>query len=168
LVSLEGRHVKKTMLPVTMLIMALAATVPALATSWAYGSCADIPTQVEAQQILDDPNYGYDPGLPPPQGPPVDFFNLDPDGDGVACNDEGNFTAENANEPGVCLEGQAAVVCPEGSIVVRYGEDGRVYDELGNEYVFRCVGPHIPNTYQPCEWVPAALPMEPPDMPPSN
>jgi hypothetical protein len=163
----EGRRVKKTMLMVAMLIMVLAVTVPAVATSWAYGSCADIPTQLEAQQILDHSNYGYDPAFPP-QGPPVDFFNLDPDADGMACNDEGNFTAEYANEPEVCLEGQPAVACPEGSIVVRYGENGRVYDELGNEYVFRCVGPHIPNTNRPCEWVPVALPVEPPDMPPSD
>jgi hypothetical protein len=158
----------KPMLLAAVLVLVLAATVSALAKSWTYGSCADFPTQVEAQQILDDPNYGYDPGLPPPQGPPVDSFNLDPDGDGVACNNEGNFTAEYANEPEVCLESQVAVVCPEGSIVVRYGEDGRVYDEHGNEYMFRCVGPHIPNTYQPCEWVPVAQPVEPPDMPSSN
>jgi hypothetical protein len=160
--------VKRPVLLVAMLILVLVATVPALAKSLTYGSCADFSTQVEAQLILNDPNYGYDPGLPRSEGPPIDVFNLDPDGDGLACNNEGNFTAEYANEPEVCLEGQWAMVCPEGSIVVRYGEDGRVYDERGNEYVLRCTGPAIPNTNRPCEYVPVALPMEPPDMPPSN
>lgn len=84
---------KKLLLLVTMLTMVMAATIPAVATSYAYGSCADIPTYAEAQQILDDPNYGYDPAFPP-QGSPVDIFNLDPDGDGVACNDEGNLTGD--------------------------------------------------------------------------
>lgn len=146
---------KKTILLAVMLTMVLVVTVPAVATSYVYGSCAEIPTQEEAQQILESSTYGIAPY------DPEDPISLDPDGDGVACNNDGNLAADGFAivEPEVCLEGQAAMVCPEGSIVVRYGEDGHVYDESGNEYVLRCVGPHIPNTYQPCEWIPVALPM---------
>lgn len=79
---------KKPMFVVVMLTMVAVAIVPASAASWDYGSCADIPTYAEAQQILDDPNYGYVPPLyRTPGNPGVDSLNLDPDGDSTACND---------------------------------------------------------------------------------
>ena len=83
---------KKSMLLVTMLVLVLA-TVPAFATSYVYGSCAEIPTQEEAQQILERPTYGIA-FNPTPGNPPQDLINLDPDGDGIACNNEGNFAAD--------------------------------------------------------------------------
>lgn len=86
---------KKPMFVVVMLTMVAVAIVPASAASWDYGSCADIPTYAEAQQILDDPNYGYVPPLyRTPGNPGVDSLNLDPDGDSTACNDEGNRTGD--------------------------------------------------------------------------
>ena len=85
---------KKPVFVVVMLTMVAVAIVPASAASWDYyGSCADIPTYAEAQQILDDPNYGYYPAFPP-QGSPIDSLNLDPDRDSLACNDEGNRTGD--------------------------------------------------------------------------
>lgn len=64
--------------------VALASAPAAGATSYAYGSCAEIPTQELAQGTLDDPNYST-------LGASDDELNLDPDGDGVACNDPGNL-----------------------------------------------------------------------------
>ena len=61
------------------------------ATSYAYGSCAEIPTQELAQGTLDDPNYSN-------LGADDDELNLDPDGDGVACNNPGNLVGGEAPE----------------------------------------------------------------------
>jgi hypothetical protein len=85
---------KKPMLVVVTLAMVVAATVPSLATSYVYGSCAEIPTQEEAQQALESPTYGISPN-PIPGNPPEDPINLDPDGDGIACNNDGNFAADD-------------------------------------------------------------------------
>ena len=84
---------KKTLLFVVVLAIVSATTVPALATSFVYGSCAEIPSQEEAQQILESPTYGIAPN-PIPSNPPEDPINLDPEGDGIACNNEGNFTQD--------------------------------------------------------------------------
>lgn len=65
------------------------------ATSYAYGSCAEYPTQEEAQNTLDSPVYGT--GEAP--GGPTDPLNLDPDGDGIACNDPGNLVGGGSEEP---------------------------------------------------------------------
>ena len=62
----------------------LAITPAAGAVTYAYGSCAEMPTQVMAQGTLDDPTYGE-------YGTDKDELNLDPDGDGVACNNPGNL-----------------------------------------------------------------------------
>ena len=73
----------------------LATAIPALATTYAYGSCAEMPSQELAQQTLDDPLYGaYDP-------PPGDPLGLDPDGDGIACNDGGNLVGQPPLDPPV-------------------------------------------------------------------
>lgn len=64
------------------------------AISYAYGSCAEIPTQEMAQNTLDDPAYGM-------YGGDGDELNLDPDGDGVACNNPGNTVGGEAPEESV-------------------------------------------------------------------
>ena len=56
------------------------------------------------------------------------------------------------NEPDVCLLGQADMVCPEGSIVVQYAPDGRVYDAHGNEYKYDCFWPDSAPSHVVCEW----------------
>lgn len=73
---------KKVTTIAAMLVMVLATAVPASATFWDYGSCADFVSQEEAQKVLEDPNYGhYDPAFVPPPGiNPEDIYNLDPDG----------------------------------------------------------------------------------------
>ena len=75
----------------TTVVLALAPT--AGATSYAYGSCADYPTQQEAQNTLDAPEYGTNeaPGV-------TDSLSLDPDGDGIACNDPGNLVGGEGPE----------------------------------------------------------------------
>ena len=67
-----------------MLMMVLATSASALATSYVYESCAEMATQEEAQQLLEHPNYGF-------FDPVEDPLNLDPDSDSVACNNEGNL-----------------------------------------------------------------------------
>lgn len=86
----------------------------AWATSYAYGSCAEYPSQQEAQNTLDSPVYGT--GEAP--GASTDPLNLDPDGDGVACNDPGNFVGGGSEEP--------QCVLPEGC----EGQYERQYQDL--------------------------------------
>ena len=82
-----------------LLVTALCTTVvltfapTAGATSYAYGSCADYPTQQEAQNTLDSSAYGTNeaPGV-------TDPLNLDPDGDGIACNNPGNLVGGESPE----------------------------------------------------------------------
>ena len=73
----------------TMCVLALAPA--SWATSYAYGSCAEIPTQEMAQNTLDSPDYST-------LGADEDELNLDPDGDGVACNNPGNLVGGEAPE----------------------------------------------------------------------
>ncbi len=88
-----GGRVRKVALAVVLATVTLSQ--PAAAASYAYGSCAEMPTQELAQETLDSPIYGtYD----PPLGDPL---NLDPDGDGIACNDVGNLVGEPPVDPAV-------------------------------------------------------------------
>jgi hypothetical protein len=48
-------------------------------------------------------------------------------------------TVHYDNEPGLCLELQADMACPEDAYVLRLADDGKVYDESGTEYVRSCV-----------------------------
>jgi hypothetical protein len=89
----RGVVLRKVTITAAMLAMVLATTVPALATSYVHGSCAEIPTQEEAQQALESSTYGIAPN-PIPGNPTEDPIDLDPDGDGIACNDEGNFAGD--------------------------------------------------------------------------
>ena len=67
-------------------VLLLAAASPAaFATQYAYGSCAEMPTQELAQNTLDDPYYSIQ------NTADEDELNLDPDGEGVACNNPGNL-----------------------------------------------------------------------------
>ena len=59
------------------------------ATSYAYGSCAEMPTQELAQGTLDSPDYST-------LSASDDELNLDPDG--VACNDPGNLVGGESPE----------------------------------------------------------------------
>lgn len=78
--------------------MSVLASAPAAwATSYVYGSCAEMPTQELAQGTLDDPYYSTSPATA--FGPAGDELKLDPDGDGVACNDPGN-TIGGESQPG--------------------------------------------------------------------
>lgn len=73
-------------------VLLLAAASPeAWATSYVYGSCAEMPTQELAQNTLDDPDYSI-------FSANGDELNLDPDGDGVACNNPGNLVGGEAPE----------------------------------------------------------------------
>ena len=84
---------KRLMSILAMLALMLAGASPAAwATSYVYESCDQIPSQEEAQGTLDDPAYGT--GEAP--GGPTDPLNLDPDGDGVACNNPGNLVGGGA------------------------------------------------------------------------
>ena len=74
------------------------------ATSYAYGSCAEMPTQELAQGTLDSPDYST-------LSASDDELHLDPDGDGVACNDPGNLVGGEAPEEPV--EPPAEVTQPE-------------------------------------------------------
>ena len=65
-------------------VLALVACVPALARSIGFATCADLDPAV-AQGTLEDPAYNLDIYEPDP-------LNLNPDGDGIACNNEGNYT----------------------------------------------------------------------------
>ena len=72
----------------TVLLLA-AASPAAFAISYSVSSCAEIETQEMAQNTLDDPAYGS-------YGGDGDELNLDPDGDGVACNNPGNLVGGEA------------------------------------------------------------------------
>ncbi|QIN80339.1 hypothetical protein GBA65_19475 [Rubrobacter marinus] len=99
---------RRLLLLVALCATAVLALAPAAgATSYVYGSCAEYPTQEEAQATLDSPAYGTNEG----PGASTDPLNLDPDGDGVACNDEGNTVG--GEEP--------ACVLPEGCEGGQYG-----------------------------------------------
>ena len=90
---------RRLLLLAVLCVTTVLALAPAAgATSYAYASCAEFPTQQEAQNTLDSPVYGT--GEAP--GASTDTLNLDPDGDGVACNDPGNLVGGGSEEP-VCM-----------------------------------------------------------------
>ena len=76
-------------LPAAAVLLLAAASPAAFATQYAYGSCAEMPTQESAQATLDDPYYSVFAA-----NGDEDELNLDPDGDGVACNNPGNLVGE--------------------------------------------------------------------------
>lgn len=95
---------RKSMLLAALCAVVVLAFAPAAgATSYAVAVdlCADYPTQEEAQSTLDNPAYGTGetPDLP---GGATDPIGLDPDGDGVACNDPGNLVGGGSPEEPVC------------------------------------------------------------------
>ena len=104
---------KLLLLAVLCATVTLALTPAAGATSYAYRSCAEIPTQELAQGTLESPIYGT--GEAP--GASTDPLNLDPDGDGVACNDPGNLVGgEDPNDRGpdlACVDFTPAGESPE-------------------------------------------------------
>lgn len=91
---------RKLLLSSALCAMALLATAPASwAITYSVSSCAEITTQESAQATLDDPNYGM-------YGGDGDELNLDPDGDGIACNNPGNFVGgEGVEEPEAATQG---------------------------------------------------------------
>ena len=91
------------------------------ATSYVYGSCAEMPTQELAQGTLDDQYYST-------LGP-EDELNLDPDGDGVACNDPGNLVGgEGTEEP---VEPTMEVTQPGSPSPTQYGNDPPGHRHIG-------------------------------------
>lgn len=112
----------------TLCAMCVLAITPAAgAATYAYGSCAEIPTQEMAQNTLDDPTYGT-------YGADKDELNLDPDGDGVACNNPGNLVGGDAPEEPECT---TAEECGGGQYEAQYGQpetptQGDQYRSNGN------------------------------------
>ena len=110
------------LLGVLCAIPVLALAPASWATSYSVSSCEEIETQEMAQNTLDDPDYSIFSA-----NGDEDELDLDPDGDGVACNNPGNLIGGKAPEEPVC-------------VILAEGCDEGQYDKGQYEVTTDCVG----------------------------